>query len=147
MGANPDFAVEEVAGNGYTGRESPTASQSPAGEMADAGARAKCYGCRQTFSGDVDTVEEVFGYMKPGDAYTRCRPCRAKHNEASKAFCARNKETYRAYAKAYKEAHSEELSAKARERIACERCGRMVCRDKMTHHQSTRLCEKRRPAP
>ena len=115
--------------------------------MADAGPRAKCLGCRQAFSGDVATVEEVFGYRKPGEAYTRCRPCTAKHNEASKAFCARNKETYQAHSKAYKEAHREELSAKAREKVACELCGRVVCWDKMKHHQSTRLCEKNRPAP
>ena len=107
----------------------------------------KCYGCRQVFTGGIVTVAEVFGYKKTGEAYTRCRACRAKHNERETANYARNREAMLARSKTYKEAHREEIRATARERIACERCGRMVCRDKMTHHQSTRLCEKRRPAP
>ena len=115
--------------------------------MADTEQRIKCLGCRREFGGGAATVEHNFERNKQGELYSRCRPCKAKHNDTSKAFCARNKETYRAYAKAYKEAHSEELSAKAREKVACELCGRVVCRDKMAHHQSTRLCEKRRPAP
>ena len=115
--------------------------------MADAGPRAKCLGCRQAFSGDVATVEEVFGYRKPGEAYTRCRPCRATHNEQAKASYARNKETCAAYSKAYKEAHREELSATAREKVACELCGRVVCRDKMKRRQATRLCDNNKPAP
>ena len=115
--------------------------------MADSGQLIKCLGCRKVCDGDAATVGENFGYRNPGGAYTRCRPCRATHNEQAKASYARNKETCAAYSKAYREAHNEELSAKARGKIACELCGRVVCRDKMKHHQATRLCEKNRPAP
>ena len=115
--------------------------------MADTVQRVKCLGCRKVFDGDAATVGENFGYRNPGGAYTRCRPCRAKHNEASKAFCARNKETYQANSSAYKEAHREQLRATAREKVACGLCGRVVCWDKMKHHQSTSLCAKNRPAP
>ena len=115
--------------------------------MADAGQRVKCLGCRKVFDGDAGTVAETFGRNKHGDFYSRCRACRAKHNVCSKAFYYQNREAKLANANAYKEAHREEIRATARKRIACERCGRIVCRDKMTHHQSTHLCEKRRPAP
>ena len=97
------------------------------------------------FDGDAATVGENFGRNEHGEFYSRCRPCKAKHAEQSKAHYARNKETCAAYSKAYREAHNEELSAKARGKIACELCGRVVCRDKMKHHQATLLCEKNKP--
>ena len=115
--------------------------------MADAEQRIKCLKCRRELGGGAATVEANFDFNKQGEPYSRCRPCKEKHNEINRAYYARNREALLACAKAYKEAHREEIRATARERIACERCGRMVCRDKMTHHQSTRLCEKRRPAP
>ena len=127
--------------------EEPISKADAAGEMAGAGQRIKCLGCRKVFDDDVAKMEEVFDRNEHGEFYSRCRPCKAKHAEQSKAHYARNKEAYAAYAKAYKEAHRGELRATAREKVACELCGRVVCRDKMTHHQATRMCEKHRPAP
>ena len=92
-------------------------------------------------------MEEGFGYTKTGGRYSTCRRCRARRPEESRAYYIQNKEALAAHHKSYKEAHREELSAKAREKVACELCGRVVCWDKMKHHQSTRLCEKHRPAP
>ena len=99
------------------------------------------------FDGDAATVAESFDRNKHGEFYSRCRACKARHAEQSKAHYARNTETCAAYSKAYKESHREQLRATAREKVACELCGRVVCRDKMTHHQTTGLCEKNRPAP
>ena len=134
-----------MTGNGYTGQ--PNSFTDTEGEMAGEGERIKCHGCRKVFDGDAVTVAENFDRNQHGEFYSRCRACKVKHAEQSRAHYARHKETYTAYAKAYKEAHREELSAKARKHVACELCGRVVCWDKLTHHQATRLCAKRGRLP
>ena len=75
------------------------------------------------------------------------REYRAHHPEQSKAYYEKNKERIHAYQHAYNEAHHEEINERTRTKVACELCGREVCRDVLKRHQGTRLCEKHRPAP
>ena len=111
-------------------------------------ARVKCSRCRRCFEDDVSTVEEVFGYKRPGVRFQLCVTCRVKRSEEQKPRY-HNENRYRerqmAYSREYHKHNRDELYNKAQETIACKWCGREVCRDKMKHHQATRLCEKRRP--
>ena len=123
----------------------PISKADAAGEMADAGQRIKCLGCRKVFDVDAATVGENFGRNKHGEFYSRRRACKETNAEQSKIHYVRNKETYAAYAKAYKEAHRGVLYAAAREKVACELCGCVVCRDKMMHHQNDPPVKENRP--
>ena len=68
-----------------------------------------------------------------------------KMREASKRYYETHTEACRARANAYHELHREEINQKAREKKACELCGRLVSSDGLKRHQATRLCEKNRP--
>ena len=128
-------------------RRGPNNLTDAVGEMAGEGQRITCLGCRREFGGGEATVEDNFDCNKQGEPYSRCRPCKAKHSEAQKAFYYRNQETSRAWTKAYKEAHREEINRNAAEKVVCELCGRMASRSHIKRHQASHLCEKNRPAP
>ena len=115
--------------------------------MADEHQAICCSRCHRARSGGEVSVEEGFGFKKSGERHQVCRRCRATRPEQGRAYYAQNREAIQARSNAYKQAHREDLRTTAREKVACELCGRVVCRDKMTHHQTTRLCEKNRPAP
>jgi len=53
---------------------------------------AKCPCCKVTSSGDINAIEEIFGFRNMGDgkkiAQSYCRKCRAKHCTKDEAKCA-----------------------------------------------------------
>ena len=132
-----------------------------------------CSKCSRGYPNDSATIEEHFGYKAPDTPYKTCKPCRAqmvvwnkasyernreaklayireyraRHPEQSKAYYEKNKERIQAYHNAYNETHREEINGRTRTNVACELCGREVCRDSLKRHHETRLCAKNRPAP
>ena len=114
--------------------------------MADEHQAICCSRCHRARSGGEVSVEEGFGFKKPGDRHQVCRRCRATRPEQGRAYYAQNREALQARSNAYKQAHREELSAKAREKVACELCGRMASHSNLKRHQASHLCEKNRPA-
>ena len=107
--------------------------------------RLTCYRCHRHFGGNAATVEEVFGRNGKGEPYSRCRPCRQRHNEVGKAFYIRHREACIANSNAYREAqrHTAAKSTNngARKYLA-NFCGRMSMREHMKRHQAGGLSKE-----
>ena len=145
--------------------------------MTEERVRPMCSKCLRDFESDTATVLDVFGYKSPDVRYKMCKQCRAQMRDWNKTSCERNRAARYEYSlrykeqnaeklkekskrdyennrearlagvKAYQQAHREEIAEKTRTKVACELCGREVCRDSLRRQQATRLCEKNRPAP
>ena len=144
--------------------------------MAGEDHRATCSKCTRHVPFDEAMVEKVFGFKSPGVRFKMCRHCRAdsresyqRHREdraenqkdwrdrnperakeisreSAKRYYEANREACLEYAKEYNRLHCEEINQKAREKITCELCGRVVSKGHKKKHQASRLCEKSRPA-